>query len=53
MTEPDGTVLLVSGGVLYEVDPATGVDRLLAWISGNRAEIADFLAHKGIRVAAV
>lgn len=36
-----------------KVDPATGVDRLLAWISGNRTEIADFLAHKGIRVAAV
>jgi CDP-paratose 2-epimerase len=35
-----------------KVDPATGVDRLLAWISGNRGEIADFLANKGIRIAA-
>ena len=34
------------------VDPATGVDRLLAWISDNRGEIADFLGKKGIRVAA-
>jgi CDP-paratose 2-epimerase len=35
-----------------KVDPAAGVDRLLAWISDNRGEIADFLAKKGIRLAA-
>ena len=35
-----------------KVDPATGVDRLLAWIGENREEISDFLARKGLRVAA-
>jgi CDP-paratose 2-epimerase len=35
-----------------KVDPSTGVDRLLGWISENRGEIAEFLALKGIRVAA-
>jgi CDP-paratose 2-epimerase len=35
-----------------KVDPATGVDRLLAWIAENREEISDFLARKGIRIAA-
>jgi CDP-paratose 2-epimerase len=35
-----------------KVDPSTGVDCLLGWISENRGEIAEFLALKGIRVAA-
>ncbi|HEX5134409.1 MAG TPA: NAD-dependent epimerase/dehydratase family protein [Thermoanaerobaculia bacterium] len=35
-----------------KVDPATGVDRLLGWISENRGEITEFLSRKGIRVAA-
>jgi CDP-paratose 2-epimerase len=35
-----------------KVDPSTGVDRLLVWISENRGDIAEFLALKGIRVAA-
>jgi CDP-paratose 2-epimerase len=35
-----------------KVDPATGVDRLLAWISENRGEITEFLSRKGIQVAA-
>jgi CDP-paratose 2-epimerase len=34
------------------VPPGEGVDRLLAWIQGNREEIARFLAQKGIRVSA-
>jgi CDP-paratose 2-epimerase len=34
------------------VSPAEGVDRLLAWISANRAEIAGFLARKGVPVSA-
>ena len=35
------------------VSPEQGVDRLLAWIQGNREEIARFLTRKGIRVAAL
>ncbi len=35
-----------------KVDPGTGIDRLLAWIGENREEISDFLARKGLRVAA-
>lgn len=35
-----------------KVDPATGVDHLLAWIAENREEISDFLTRKGIQVAA-
>ena len=34
------------------VSPDEGVERLLAWIAGNRAEIASFLARKGIPVTA-
>jgi CDP-paratose 2-epimerase len=34
------------------VSPAEGVDRLLAWITANRAEIAGFLARKGVPVSA-
>jgi CDP-paratose 2-epimerase len=33
------------------VAPGEGVERLLAWIQGNREEIARFLSRKGIRVA--
>jgi CDP-paratose 2-epimerase len=33
------------------VAPRDGVDRLLAWIQGNRDEIARFLARKGLHVA--
>jgi CDP-paratose 2-epimerase len=34
------------------VAPDEGVDRLLSWIQSNRAEIARFLARKGLQVAA-
>jgi hypothetical protein len=34
------------------VSPAEGVDRLLRWISENRAEIAGFLARKGVLISA-
>jgi CDP-paratose 2-epimerase len=34
------------------VSPDEGVERLLSWISANRAEIASFLARKGIPVTA-
>ena len=33
------------------VSPDEGVDRLLAWIQGNRDEIATFLTRKGIAIA--
>ncbi len=35
-----------------KVSPSEGVDRLLAWIGSNRAEIASFLSRKGIPVSA-
>jgi CDP-paratose 2-epimerase len=34
------------------VSPQQGVERLLAWIEANRAEIAGFLARKGVPVSA-
>lgn len=35
-----------------KVPPQQGVERLLAWIEANRAEIAGFLARKGVPVSA-
>jgi CDP-paratose 2-epimerase len=35
-----------------KVDPAGGLDRLLAWIGQNREEISDFLSRKGIHIPA-
>lgn len=44
---PDGTVLLVSGGVLYEVDPATGVADRLEQTGGEPLTSGDGLELRG------